>query len=144
MEQEYAMSGSRKDTLLRALEAEVGIAPADPGSLFTEDVVGWSPYASVSGLTAVSELAALRDMAFSDVSISLRGLDEVGNKAFAEWVIEADHTGPFVLTEDAVVEATGRRVQLAGVTVADFREGRIRSFRTYFDDLSLIEQIIDA
>jgi ketosteroid isomerase-like protein len=25
--------------------------------------------------------------------------------------------------------------------VADFREGKIRSFRTYFDDLSLIEQI---
>jgi len=138
------MSGSRKDTLLRALEAEVGIAPADPGSLFTDDVVGWSPYASVSGLTAVSELAALRDMAFSGVSISLRGLDEVGNKAFAEWVIEADHTGPFVLTEDAAVEATGRHVQLAGFTVADFREGKIRSFRTYFDDLSLIEQIVDA
>jgi ketosteroid isomerase-like protein len=25
--------------------------------------------------------------------------------------------------------------------VADFREGKIRSYRTYFDDLSLIEQI---
>jgi len=30
---------------------------------------------------------------------------------------------------------------LAGVTVADFRDGKIRSFRTYFDDGSLIEQI---
>ena len=30
------------------------------------------------------------------------------------------------------------------VTVADFREGKIRSFRTYFDDLSLIEQIVGA
>ena len=36
----------------------------------------------------------------------------------------------------------GRHVQLPGVTVADFREGKIRSFRTYFDDLSLIEQIV--
>ena len=71
-----------------------------------------------------------------------RGLDEVGNKAFAEWVIEADHTGPLVLGEDAVLEATGRHVQLPGVTVADFRDGKIRSFRTYFDDLSLIEQIV--
>ena len=83
-------------------------------------------------------------MAFSNVVIMFRGLDEVGNKAFAEWVIEADHTGPLVLDEDAVLEATGRRVQLAGVTVADFREGKIRSFRTYFDDLSLIEQIVGA
>jgi ketosteroid isomerase-like protein len=49
-----------------------------------------------------------------------------------------------VLGEDAVLQATGRHVQLPGVTVADFREGKIRSFRTYFDDLSLIEQITGA
>ena len=138
------MSESRKDVLLKALEAEVGVRSVDPGTLFTDDVVGWSPYASVSGLTALAELAALRDMAFSNVVIMFRGLDEVGNKAFAEWVIEADHTGPLVLGEDAVLEATGRHVQLAGATVADFRDGKIRSFRTYFDDISLIEQIVGA
>ena len=138
------MSQSRKDVLVSALEGEVGAAPVDVGTLFTDDVVGWSPYASVSGLTAVAELAALRETAFSNVDLVLRGLDEVGNKAFAEWLIEADHTGPLVLGEDAVLEATGRRVQLAGATVADFRDGKIRSFRTYFDDLTLIEQIIGA
>ena len=136
------MSESRKVVLLKALEAEVGGASVDLGTLFTDDVVGWSPYASVSGLTALAELAALRDMAFSNVVITFRGLDEVGNKAFAEWLIEADHTGPLVLGEDRVLDATGRHVQLAGATVADFREERIRSFRTYFDDVSLIEQIV--
>ena len=136
------MSDSRKDVLLKALEAEVGGGSVDVGTLFTEDVVGWSPYATVSGLEALTELAALRDMAFSNVVLSFRGLDEVGNKAFAEWIIEADHTGPLVLSEDAVLEATGRHIQLAGATVADFRDGKIRSFRTYFDDLSLIEQIV--
>lgn len=135
------MSESRKDVLLKALEAEAGVSSFDPGTLFTDDVVGWSPIASASGLTAVAELAALREIAFSNVVISLRGLDEVGNKAFAEWQVEGDHTGPFVLSDDVVLEATGRRVQLAGSTVADFRDGKIRSFRTYFDDLSLIEQL---
>ncbi len=139
------MSESRKDVLLKALEAEVGGgAPVDLGALFTDDVVGWSPYAIVSGLDALSELAALREETFSNVVIGLRGLDEVGNKAFAEWLIEADHTGPLVLDDDAVLQATGRHVQLPGVTVADFRGGKIRSFRTYFDDLSLIEQIVGA
>ncbi len=136
------MSESRKDVLLKALEAEVGGEPVDLGTLFTDDVVGWSPYATVSGLTALAELSALRELAFSNVAINLRGLDEVGNKAFAEWLIEADHTGPLVLSEDAVLEATGRHVELAGVTVADFREGKIRSYRTYFDDITLIEQIV--
>ena len=138
------MSGSRKDVLSQALEAEVGGESVDLATLFTDDVVGWSPYASVSGLTALAELAALREMAFSNVVLMFRGLDEVGNKAYAEWLVEADHTGPLVLGEDAVLEATGRHVRLPGVTVADFRQGKIRSFRTYFDDVSLIEQIVGA
>jgi ketosteroid isomerase-like protein len=138
------MSRSRKEVLSDALMAEVGAAPVDLKTLFTDDVVGWSPYATVSGLAALADLAALREAAFSDVVITFRGLDEVGNKAFAEWLVEADHTGPLVLDEDSVLEATGRHVQLPGVTVADFREGKIRSFRTYFDDISLIEQILGA
>jgi len=49
-----------------------------------------------------------------------------------------------VLGDGAVLEATGRRVRLAGVTVADFRGEKIRSFRSYFDDVSLIEQMVDV
>ncbi len=138
------MSRSRKQVLSEAIKAEAGAASADPETLFTDDVVGWSPYVTVSGLEAVAALAALREEAFSNVVVMFRGLDEVGNKAVAEWLIEADHTGPLVLSDDTALEATGRHVQLPGVTVADFREGKIRSFRTYFDDLSLIEQIVGA
>jgi ketosteroid isomerase-like protein len=138
------MSKSRKDVLMQAIEAEAGGEPVDLDTLFTDDVVGWSPYMTVKGLPALADLAALREIAFSNVVVMFRGLDEVGNKAFAEWLIEADHTGPYALSEDAVVEPTGRHVQLAGVTVADFRAGKIRSFRTYFDDVSLIEQIVGA
>ncbi len=138
------MTESRKDVMVKALEAEVGSSSVDLGTLFTDDVVGWSPYASISGLTALAELSALREVAFSNVVILLRSVDEVGNKVYAEWLIEADHTGPLVLDEDVAIEATGRHVELAGMSVADFREGKIRSFRTYFDDLSMIEQIVSV
>ena len=136
------MSDSRKDVLLKALEVEVGAASTELGTLYTDDVVGWSPYASVSGLTALAELTFFHQEAFSNVALVLRSLDEVGNKAYAEWLIEADHTGPLVLGEDSAVEASGRRIQLPGVTVADFRDGKIRSFRSYFDDMFLIEQVV--
>jgi ketosteroid isomerase-like protein len=138
------MSDSRKDVMVKALEAEVGDTSVDLGALFTDDVVGWSPYASISGLTALAELSALRDIAFSNVVIGLRSVDEVGNRVYAEWLIEADHTGPLVLDEDVVLEATGRHVVLPGVSVADFHDGKIGSYRTYFDDLSMIEQIVGA
>ena len=138
------MGQSRKDVLSKAIDAEVGGASLDLDTLFTDDVVGWSPYAAVSGLAGLEALSELREVAFSNVVILYRGLDEVGNRAFAEWVIEADHTGPLVLDEDVVLEATGRHVTLPGVTVADFRDGKIRSYRTYFDDVSLIEQIVSV
>jgi len=138
------MSKSRKDVLMQAIEAEAGGEPVDLDTLFTDDVVGWSPYVTVKGLPALADLAALREIAFSNVVVMFRGLDEVGNKAFAEWVVEADHTGPLVLDGDTALDPTGRRVKLAGVTIADFREGKIRSYRTYFDDLSLLEQIAGA
>ena len=67
------MSESRKDVLLKALEAEVGGISDDLETLFTEDVVGWSPYASVSGLPELAVLAALREVAFSNVVILLPG-----------------------------------------------------------------------
>ncbi len=138
------MSDPRKDVLLKALEAEIGEGSADLSTLFTEDVVGWSPVASVSGREGLAALAAIHETAFTGVSLSLRGLDEVGNKVIAEWVVEADHTGPFILSEDVVLEATGKHVELAGATVAEFRDGKIRSYRTYFDDLTLIEQLVDV
>jgi ketosteroid isomerase-like protein len=130
--------------MVKALEAEVGSTSVDLSTLFTEDVVGWSPYASVSGLAGVADVSALRDLAFSNVVIVLRSVDEVGNRVYAEWVIEADHTGPLVLDDDVVLDPTGRHVELPGVSVADFRNGKIRAYRTYFDDLSMIEQIVDV
>jgi hypothetical protein len=136
------MPESRKEVLRKALEAELGDTSIDPATIFTDDVVGWSPFVSVSGLRDMAALSAIRETALSNPVILYRGLDEVGNKAIAEWVVEADHTGPYALDDDMQLEPTGNRVALAGVTVADFREGKIRSFRTYFDDLSLIEQLV--
>ena len=49
------MSRSRKEVLADALRAEAGAASADLKTLFTDDVTGWSPYATVSGLAAVAE-----------------------------------------------------------------------------------------
>ena len=66
------MSGSRKEVLSNALKAEVGGAPVDLQTLFTDDVVGWSPYATVSGLRALADLSALREEAFSNVVITFR------------------------------------------------------------------------
>ena len=55
------MSRSRKQVLAEAIRAEAGAVSADPETLFTDDVAGWSPYVTVSGLEAVAALSALRE-----------------------------------------------------------------------------------
>jgi predicted ester cyclase len=135
------VSESRRIVMAHAMEVAVGIRREPAGLLFTEDVNAWSPNLSASSLAELEEAFAERHDALSNLAIAITGLDVVGNKAIAEWVLEADHTGPLVL-DDVRVEATGRRVQLAGATIAEFRDHRIRAFRSYFDDVTLLEQML--
>jgi predicted ester cyclase len=108
----------------------------------TVDVMGWSPNFLVTSrdelLTAYEE----RDDAFSGIDVRVQGLDLVGDKAVAEWRVSVDHTGPLTFEDDLTIEPTGRRLHLSGATVAEFDGDRICAFRSYFDDLALVEQML--
>ena len=56
-------------------------------------------------------------------------------------VATATHSGPLVVDEDVVIGPTGGRFTLRGVTIADFDGDRIRAFRQYWDEVSLLEQL---
>ena len=71
-----------------------------------------------------------RDDSLSDVSVAVQGVDAVGNKAFAEFVLTAKFSGPWVVDEDVVIEPNGREIVLAGVVAADFSGDKISAFRT--------------
>jgi ketosteroid isomerase-like protein len=44
-----------------------------------------------------------------------------------------------VVDEGHVLPATGRRVELRGVSVVDFEGDRIRAVRHYWDELDLVD-----
>ena len=135
------MTESRRIVMTHAIEVAVGVRNQDPRLLFTEDVRAWSPNLLAASLSELETAFADRNDALSNIVVVITGLDVAGSKAFAEWVLDADHTGPLVL-DDIRVEPTGRRLQMGGVTVADFRDNRIAAFRTYFDSVALLEQMI--
>jgi ketosteroid isomerase-like protein len=137
------MSESRRIVMVHALEIAVGVRTEDPSHVFTADVTAWSPNLIASSLEELEEAFNDRNAALGNLAVVITGLDVIDNKAFAEWVMEADHVGPLVL-EDVRVEPTGARLQLGGATIAEFEGHRIRAFRTYFDTLALLEQMIDA
>ena len=132
----------RADVVERALAACVcGDAAALP-DLFTDDVNGWSPNLLVGSLAELSEAVAARDESLSDVSILVHGVDVVGNRAYAEYMVSAVFSGPFQISDDLVIEPNGRELLLGGAIAADFTGDKISSFRNYFDDATLLVQML--
>jgi hypothetical protein len=133
-------NAERAATLIRALEAGIAGDSSVVSELFTDDVCGRTPIFSVSSAAGLAVELEDRADAFSDVEIDVAPLDVAGDRAAVEWVVTLTHSRPLEL-DDVVVEPTGRRACLHGVAVAEFAGDRIRSFRQYWDEAELIEQL---
>jgi predicted ester cyclase len=138
------VTDQHSDVFTQALDTIVGAGVTDPATLFTDDVSGWSPVLNVSSLTELTQTLQQRDDVLSNVTIDIRTLNSAGNRVVAEWRLDADHTGPLVLDDDVTVPATGRHVHLGGATFAEFSGDKISSFRTYFDEMALTEQLVSS
>ena len=134
-------SGDRVDILTRALRARVDGDSSLVGQLCTDDVRAWAPgWSSSSAAELVAELDR-RDDAFSDLDLEVWPLDVGGDYACAEWCVSMTHTGELALPGDTAIEPTGIRVELHGVTIAEFRGDRICAIRQYWDELAVLEQL---
>ena len=89
---------------------------------------------------AIDELDR-RDEAFSDVELRVAPLDVGGDYACVEWTVEMTHSGTIALANDTNIEASGIRVALHGVTIAEFLDERICSLRQYWDEHTVLEQL---
>lgn len=142
-ENDMATTPSTHATALRRLLHLVATGDdAAVDDLVTDDVTGWSPNLHVTSRSQLIDALDGREEAFSGVEVNVRSLDEISDKAIAEWHVALDHTGPLVIDDDTVIEATGRRLHLSGATFAEFDGDLICAFRSYFDDLALVEQAL--
>ena len=139
------VENSRGATLCRAIETCIRPddgAIAGLGTLFTDDVIVWSPNLLAEGLADLAENLAMREMAFSDVEVQINSVGVLGNKGFAEFCVAATFSGPFVIDDDVVIDPNGRQLLLGAAAVADFQGDKIKAVRAYFDDATLLEQML--
>ncbi|MFI5046290.1 MAG: ester cyclase [Acidimicrobiia bacterium] len=134
-------SADRAAALMRGLVASVTGDSSVVAELYTDDVSGWSPSTSVSSAVELAIELEDTDDTFSDIELTFAPLDVGGDKACVEWELRATHTGPLVIDDDVQIDATGIRLTLHGVTVAEFDGDRIRGFRQYWDDAELLAQV---
>ena len=121
-------------------------AIAKLGELFHDEVTVWSPNMLATGLADLAENLAFREKAFSDVDIQIDALDVFANKGFVEFRVAATFSGPFVIEgkKNMVIEPHGQRLMLGAAAIADFEGGKIKALRAYFDDSTLLEQMLAA
>ena len=117
-------------------------AIAKLGEIFTNDVTVWTPNMFAESLDELAENLSFREQAFSDVDIQIDALDVFANKGFAELRLSATFSGPFVIDEEVVIEPNGKQLRIGAAAVADFEGGKIKGLRGYFDDGSLLEQML--
>jgi SnoaL-like polyketide cyclase len=136
-----ASNRERAATLVRALEASVVGDSTVIADVYTDDVRGSAPAFAVSSAAELAVELEDRGGAFSDVELDVSPLDVADDRACVEWVATLTHTGPLELAEETVIEPTGFRVTLHGITLAEFEGDRISAFRQYWDEVELLEQL---
>jgi ketosteroid isomerase-like protein len=135
-----ATNESRSAILVRAVEASITGDVSSLEELFTQDVVGSMPGITISSREELAIEMEEREDTFSGFAVTVSPLDVAGDRACVEWVAAAVHSGPLALDDlgRAFLEASGRRLELRGVTVAEFDGDRICRFRHYWDEVALL------
>jgi SnoaL-like polyketide cyclase len=131
----------RADVLIRAVVANVEGDASDIEQLFTPDVSGDSPATAARSREELAiELDERRD-AFRQHDVTFRNVEVNGDLARVEWIATGLHVGPFVLERNGVtLDPTGLRLRVRAVTVARFRGDQICSWRSTWDDLTLMDR----
>ena len=142
------MTGTSRHAIMRRA-IETCLRPDDDaiaklGELFHDDVTVWSPNLLAVGLADLAENLAFREMAFSDVDIQIDALHVFADKGFAEFRVTATFSGPFVIEKETVIEPDGHKLLLGAAAIADYEGGKIKAMRAYFDDATLLEQMVAA
>jgi ketosteroid isomerase-like protein len=132
---------ARATTLTRALRASIEGDSGAVTDLYTADVKAWAPALSASSADELAAEFDRRDDTFSDIELQVIPLDVGGDFACVEWTVTMTPSGPLTLRDGVVLEPTGLSVTLNGATVAEFAGDRICSFRQYWDEFAVLEQL---
>lgn len=135
------MSMSATETVRAALNATANGDVDAIRNLYSADCRGWIAGDEITSNEELIEDAKERRGALSEIRVEAEPAELPDGTVAVEWHLTARHTGPLLLDGEHAIEATGRPLDLRGAMFAEVREGRITSFRQYWDQADLLEQL---
>ena len=118
-----ATASHRLDLVVRAVHASLTGDSSVVEELFSPDVQASLPAPAFSAVELAVEIEDRRD-AFVDVRVGALQSQDFGPYSWVEWFASVTHVGTLV-NGATIIEPTGRRAVLHGVTFAEFRRDRI-------------------
>jgi predicted ester cyclase len=106
--------------------------------IYAPNYVGHEPTSGdIRGIEGVKQFAAAYREAFSDLETTTEDQIAEGDKVVTRFSARGTHKGE---TED-FGPATGNRIEITGITIEQFAEGKIVEDWTNFDALGLMQQL---
>ncbi|MFF8034834.1 MULTISPECIES: ester cyclase [unclassified Streptomyces] len=135
--------GQAREVMDRLTEAITTTAdPAVLAELFAQDVVAYTPEAGeLRGRDEIVEYWRQITTAVPGARYEQVHAFEVGTTAIDEGYYTGRNTGPVQSPDGRTVPATGKEIRIRGVDLATVEDGRIVSYRLYFDQMAFLEQL---
>ncbi|MEV8308463.1 nuclear transport factor 2 family protein [Streptomyces flavidovirens] len=108
---------------------------------FAEDAVAVTPDGEIRGRDNIGEYWRQMTDAIPDSAYEPTYKHESGNTAIDEGFFTGRNTGPLVLPSGESLEPTQKDVRVRGCDVATVEDGKIVSYRLYFDQLDFLGQL---
>ncbi len=108
---------------------------------FAEDAVAITPDGEIRGRDNIGEYWRQMTDAIPDSQYESVHKHESGNTAIDEGFFTGKNTGPLVLPSGESLEPTQKDVRVRGCDVATVEDGKIVSYRLYFDQLDFLGQL---
>jgi steroid delta-isomerase-like uncharacterized protein len=111
------------------------------GSSYASDAVFIDPFGRYEGPEAILAYYEAGLRAFPDNRMETSLLVEDGDTVVAEWTTRGTQTGPLAMPDGTEIPATGKTVEIQGVSVVRVKEGKVTSHRDYFDNIAVMSQL---
>lgn len=134
--------GQAREVMDRLTEAVTSANLDALADCFAEDAVAHTPeQGELRGRESI--VAYFREMtdAIPDAEFEPLHKYETDETAIDEGIFSGKNTGPLVVPGSETLPATQRDVRLRGCDLATVRDGRIVSYRLYFDQVEFLGQL---
>lgn len=105
---------------------------------YAQDYIGHAPpFPDIVGLQAAKGFAMAYRQAFPDLQTTTEDLIAEGDKVVVRWTTSGTHQGE----TEAFGPPTGKRMEITGITIQRFEEGKIVEGWTIADTLGQMQQL---